>query len=132
MEVIPYRCDNLELNKRQNKNTLLGVPLLKKYQNIINTELQIKDARKVLSILIDKIVLHDNKRIEIFYKFTSESKLVRNDPYVSDSVNLDKLKWVVESLSIPPVIVQFVHYFLLRLFNDISIEYIFASSLTRS
>ncbi|PZT54353.1 recombinase family protein [Paenibacillus silvae] len=110
--------DNLELNKRQNKNTSPGGPLLEKYQNIINNELQMKDARKVLSILVDKIVLHDNKYIEIFYKFTTESKLIRNDPYVSDSVNIDKLKWVVESPPPKWETIEHLYPSMLKMYNE--------------
>ncbi|MBD8839919.1 recombinase family protein [Paenibacillus sp. CFBP 13594] len=110
--------ENLELDKKQNKNTSSGGPLVKKYQNIINNELQMKDARKVLRILVDKIVLHDNKRIEIFYKFTADSKLFRNNPYVSESVNLDKLKWVVDSL--PPKWSEIEHLYpsMLKMYNE--------------
>ncbi|MGN7354406.1 recombinase family protein [Paenibacillus amylolyticus] len=110
--------DNLELNKRQNKNTSPGGPLLKKYQNILNNELQMKDARKLMSILVDKIVLHDNKRIEIFYKFTAESDLILSYNNVSGSINFDKLNWVFEEPAPKWSEIEHLYYEMLKMYNE--------------
>ncbi|MFS0855327.1 recombinase family protein [Paenibacillus taichungensis] len=67
--------DNLKITNEQNDDLQMAVSVLEKYQKIIKNDLQIKDKRKILSILVDKIVLHDDKRIEVFYKFTSEDRL---------------------------------------------------------
>ncbi|NMI04812.1 recombinase family protein [Paenibacillus sp. SZ31] len=123
---------NLDLNSGQNTSMPLRLTLLEKYQNIINYELQMIDMRKIVGVLVDKVVLHDDKRIEILYKFTAESKLVRNDPYVSDSVNLNKLKWVVES---PPAKWSEIEHFypqMVKMYNEklLSFEQIAESTET--
>ncbi|WP_440112204.1 recombinase family protein [Paenibacillus sp. QZ-Y1] len=124
--------ENLDLNSGQNNNISLKMALLKKYQNIINNELQIKDIRKIVGFLVDKVVLHDDKRIEILYKFTAESKLVRNDPYVSDSVNLNKLKWVVESPPAKWENIEHLYPQMLKMYNEdlLSFEQIAESTET--
>lgn len=124
--------DNLELNSGKNKNMSLGVSFLKKYQNIINNELQIKDIRKIVGVLVNKIVLHDDKHIEIFYKFTAESHLIRSDTYISDSVKFDKLKWVVESTPPKWENIEYLYPQMLKMYNEdlLSFEQIAESTKT--
>jgi hypothetical protein len=110
--------ENLHLDREQNDNMPLELTVVEKYRKIINNELKMVDMRKIVGIIVDKIVLYDHKYIEIFYNFTSKSNLIRSESYISDSVNFDKLKWVVES---PPPKWENIEYLypeMLNMYNE--------------
>ncbi|GGH46348.1 resolvase-like protein [Paenibacillus silvae] len=109
--------ENLGLNSGQN-DVQLRLLLLEKYQKIIKNELQMIDMRKIVGILVNKIVLHDDKHIEIFYKFTAESHLISSDTYFSDSDNFDKLKWVVEPPPPKWENIELLYPSMLKMYNE--------------
>ncbi len=67
--------DNLKLLNEQNDDVNLALSVLEKYRSIIKNDLDLKDKKKIMRILIDKIILHDDKRIEIFYRFSSSDNI---------------------------------------------------------
>ncbi|PIH58996.1 recombinase family protein [Paenibacillus sp. LK1] len=73
---------NIHIAQESDENINVAVSILSKYQKIIKNNLKMEDKRKILRVFVDKVVLHDNKKLEIVYKFVSDDK-----QYESDSTN---------------------------------------------
>ncbi|MGV2887249.1 recombinase family protein [Paenibacillus taichungensis] len=80
---------NIQIAQDSDENINVAVSILSKYQKIIKNNLKMEDKRKILRVFVDKVVLHDNKKLEIVYKFISDDKQYESDSTnsYSDSIN---------------------------------------------
>lgn len=63
--------------------------MLNKYKNIINKDLTIEDKRSIVRLLIEKVVLHQEKKIEIVYRFNlnTDNRDSESSNYYDNSIN---------------------------------------------
>lgn len=64
--------ENLNMSQRKDDDATLAATMLEKYQRIIKNDLTIADKRKIMNIFVEKVILHDDKRIEMVYKLSPD------------------------------------------------------------
>ncbi len=78
--------DNLKLSQSDDDNIQVAVSMLNKYRKIVKDSLSIEDKRRIMKLFIEKVILNDNKRLEIVYKF-STFKEIESINSSSNSIN---------------------------------------------
>ncbi|WP_145413496.1 recombinase family protein [Paenibacillus xylanexedens] len=78
--------DNLKISQSNDDNIQVAVSMLDKYRKIVKGNLQTEDKRRIIKLLIEKVVMNDNKKLEIVYKF-STFKEIESIKSSSNSIN---------------------------------------------
>nr|WP_186322860.1 recombinase family protein [Paenibacillus xylanexedens] len=63
--------DNLKISQSNDDNIQIAISMLDRYRKIVKGKLQIEDKRRIIKLLIEKVIMNDNKKLEIVYKFNT-------------------------------------------------------------
>ncbi|WP_339193751.1 recombinase family protein [Paenibacillus sp. FSL P4-0176] len=81
--------ESLKINQHKDDSMKVAINMLNKYKNIINKDLTIEDKRSIVRLLIEKVVLHQEKKIEIVYRFNlnTDNRDSESSNYYDNSIN---------------------------------------------
>lgn len=80
--------EKLQASKFQDEQIDIAVMMLQSYEEIIQGDLTIQEKRKILSVFVEKVILHDDNRIEILYRLITNKDEIDETSSGDTHVNL--------------------------------------------